>query len=149
MKSNRLTWLLIGLVALICCSSSVIAQTAENWSPTNRGKVPRASGTVIARIWHGRTRSAKAEEYYEYLKEAGIRKIQSIEGNLGVQVFRRTDKDTTEFTVISYWDSMAAIRRFAGADVEKTHNLPKDPEYLLELEPTVKHYEVVLDERRH
>jgi hypothetical protein len=43
---------------------------------------------------------------------------------------------------------MDAIRKYAGADVEKTHNLPKDPEYLLELEPTVKRYEVVLDEWR-
>jgi len=63
-----------------------------------------------------------------------------------VQVLRRTQNEITEFTVISYWDSVDAIRKFAGADIEKTHNLPKDPEYLIELEPTVKHYEVVLNE---
>lgn len=61
------------------------------------------------------------------------KKIQGIAGNLGVQVLRRTVNDITEFTVISYWESRDAIRKFAGADVEKTHNLPKDPEYLLNL----------------
>jgi hypothetical protein len=41
---------------------------------------------------------------------------------------------------------MDAIRKYAGADLEKTHKLTEDPEYLLELEPTVKHYEVALNE---
>jgi heme-degrading monooxygenase HmoA len=52
------------------------------------------------------------------------------------------------FTVISYWESLDAIRKFAGNDIEKTHSLPKDPEYLLEIEPKVKHYEVLLDSRK-
>jgi hypothetical protein len=48
------------------------------------------------------------------------------------------------------WDKMEsldAIRRFAGPEVEKTHGLPRDPEFLLELEPTVKHFDVLLGER--
>jgi heme-degrading monooxygenase HmoA len=103
---------------------------------------------VIARIWHGRTKTSKADEYYKYLTEAGINKIRQIPGNLEVQVLRRSQGDITEFTVISYWESLDAIRKFAGDDLEKTHNLPRDPEYLLELEPRVKHYEVVLDEKK-
>jgi heme-degrading monooxygenase HmoA len=85
---------------------------------------------------------------YEYLKEAGINKIEAIPGNLGVQVFRGTDGKVTDFTVISYWESLEAIRKFAGNDIEKTHPLPKDRQYLLEIEPKVKHYEVLLDSRK-
>ena len=103
---------------------------------------------VIARMWHGRTLTSRADEYYAYLKEAGIDKIEAIAGNLGAQVFRRTDGKATEFTVISYWESQDAIRKFAGDDIEKTHFLPKDPQYLLELEPKVKHFEVLLDDRK-
>ncbi len=77
-----------------------------------------------------------------------MKKIQAIPGNLGVQVLRRTEGDVTEFTVISYWVSRDAIRRFAGDDIEKTHHLPRDPEYLLELEPHVRHFEVVFDKRK-
>lgn len=138
----RLRFLPCALVLVVALTGAVFAQVGP-------GKPAPSGKTAIARIWHGRTKTAKADEYYEYLKEAGIRKIQGIAGNLGVQVLRRTTDDITEFTVISYWESMDAVRKFAGADVEKTYNLPKDPEYLLELEPTVKHYQVVLDERSH
>ena len=99
-------------------------------------------------MWHGRVLTSKADEYYVYLKEAGIDKIEAIEGNLGAQVLRRTDGKTTEFTVISYWQSRDAIKKFAGEDIEKTHFLPKDPQYLLELEPKVKHFDVLYDGRK-
>jgi len=106
------------------------------------------SKTVVARMWHGRTLTSKADEYYAYLKQAGIDKIEAIEGNRGAQVLRRTDGNTTEFTVISYWESRDAIKKFAGDDIEKTHFLPKDPQYLLELEPKVKHFEVLYEGRK-
>jgi heme-degrading monooxygenase HmoA len=103
---------------------------------------------VVARMWHGRVLSSKADEYYAYLKEAGIDKIEAIAGNLGAQVLRRTDGKTTEFTVISYWQSRDAITKFAGEDIEKTHFLAKDPQYLLDLEPKVKHFDVLYDGRK-
>jgi len=104
---------------------------------------------IIARIWHGRTPSSKADGYYQYLNENGVKKIKSIEGNLGIQVFRRVEKDVTHFTVISYWKSLESIRKFAGSDIEKTNHLPRDKEFLLELEPNVVHHEVILDERKN
>lgn len=103
---------------------------------------------VVARMWHGRTRTSIADEYYAYLKAEGIDKIEAIPGNLGAQILRRTDGATTEFTVISYWESREAIKAFAGNDIEKTHFLAKDPQYLLELEPKVKHFDVLYDGRK-
>ncbi len=98
---------------------------------------------MMARVWHGKTKTARAAEYYAYLNEAGVEKIKAIEGNVGVQIFRRTNGDITEFTVISYWTSLDAIKKFAGEEIEKTHPLPRDPEFLIDPEPTVKHFEVV------
>ena len=103
---------------------------------------------MVARIWHGRVRTAKANEYSAYLQKEGIEKIEAIPGNLGAQVLRRTDGKVTEFTVISYWPSRDAIHAFAGTDIEKTHNLPRDKEFLLEMEPKVKHFDVVHDSRK-
>ena len=100
--------------------------------------------TLIARIWHGRTPAAKAEEYTTYLYEAGIKKIESIPGNRGAQMLRKVDGEIADFTVISYWDSVDAIKKFAGEDYEQTHNLPKDPEYLINMEPKVRHLEVMV-----
>lgn len=107
---------------------------------------PASGEARVGRMWHGRVPAAKSEAYTEYLYEAGIKKIRAIEGNKGVQVFRRIDGDVAEFYVISYWGSRDAIRAFAGDDIEKTHNLPRDPEFLLELEPKVKHFDLIVNE---
>src|SRR5262245_35216001 len=93
------------------------------------------TATAIARIWHGQTSAAKAEEYTLYLQEAGIKKIQAIPGNLGVQMFRKIHKDTADFVVISYWESVDAIKKFAGEEYENVHQLPRDSEFLIHPEP--------------
>jgi heme-degrading monooxygenase HmoA len=102
---------------------------------------------MIARIWKGRTRESVAEEYAAYLYEHGVKKLRATKGNLGVQVFRHTHDGIAEFTTISYWGSRDEIRSYAGDDIEKTHHLTRDPEYLLELPPYVQHYDVLIDER--
>jgi heme-degrading monooxygenase HmoA len=98
---------------------------------------------MIARTWHGVTPLAKADEYLDYLHRTGIPDYRAIEGNRGVYVLRRLDGDQAHFLLISLWDSMAAIRRFAGEDVEQARYYPQDADYLLELEPSVTHYEVM------
>jgi heme-degrading monooxygenase HmoA len=102
----------------------------------------------VARIWHGRTPRAKADEYEKYLYSEGIAKIRKLPGNLGVQVLRRDEKEETDFLVVSYWPSRQAVREWAGEEIEKTRYLAKDREYLLELEPTVRHYDVIVAEGR-
>jgi heme-degrading monooxygenase HmoA len=108
---------------------------------------PSAARTSVsvARMWHGRVPTAKANEYTAYLNEAGVQKIRAIEGNLGAQMFRRTENDVAEFYVISYWKSREAIRKFAGNDIEKASFLPKDREYLINPELQVKHFDVLVD----
>lgn len=105
-----------------------------------------ANSTMVARMWHGRTQAEKADTYADYLYESGIKKIRAIPDNLGVQTLRRVEDGVAEFYVISYWKSRDAIRQFAGDDIEKTRHLPRDPEFLLELEPRVKHFDVLVDE---
>jgi heme-degrading monooxygenase HmoA len=111
--------------------------------------IPRAgdgTGQKVARVWHGKVHANQAEKYSKYLYEEGIKKIRAIDGNLGVQVLRRTDGEVTEFYVISYWGSLEAIKKFAGDDIEKTHFLPKDSQYLIDPEDHVKHFELIVDE---
>ncbi|MCI0415826.1 antibiotic biosynthesis monooxygenase [bacterium] len=100
---------------------------------------------AIARMWHGQTPAAKADEYTAYLQEKGITKIQSIPGNLGVQMFRKINQDTADFLVISYWDSVESIKKFAGEDYEKVYQMPRDPEFLINPETKVRHYDVLLN----
>jgi len=105
---------------------------------------PSSTGSkLIARIWHGVTPAARADEYANYLERTGARECRATAGNRGVYVLRRIKQDRAEFTFISLWDSFDAIRRFAGEDYEKAHYYSEDRDFLVELEPFVDHYEVL------
>ena len=97
---------------------------------------------LIARLWHGAVPAAKGDDYAGYLRRTGVTECRATPGNRGVEVLRRTAGGETHFLFISFWDSMEAIKAFAGDDVELAHYYPEDRAYLLELEPTVTHYEV-------
>ena len=98
---------------------------------------------MIARIWHGVTPGSKAEQYLDYLNETGIPDYRATEGNQGVYVLRRIEGNRAHFLLLTLWESLDAIKRFAGPDFEKARYYPEDDEYLLERELTVDHYEVV------
>jgi heme-degrading monooxygenase HmoA len=85
----------------------------------------------IARIWRGRVKRERADEYEKYLYEVGIRPLE--EKALGVESLREDRETESEFVTISYWESVEAMSRFAGKDPRKIHHLPRDPEFLIEL----------------
>lgn len=99
---------------------------------------------MIARIWHGRTLVSQADEYLEYLKRTGIKDIKSTDGNRGIFTFRRIANGEAEFLMISLWDSFDAINKFSGKDLERAVYYPDDKKYLLELDPKVHHFEVLV-----
>jgi heme-degrading monooxygenase HmoA len=99
---------------------------------------------MIARIWHGVTPVAQSDEYVEYLNKSGLADYRATEGNRGVYLLRRVEGDQAHFLTLTFWDSKEAIREFAGEDIEKARYYPEDGEFLIELEPLVKHYEVLV-----
>jgi heme-degrading monooxygenase HmoA len=98
---------------------------------------------MIARIWDGTTRAGDAETYWKYLLETGVSECRKTPGNRGVQVLRRVEGDDAHFRFMSFWESFDAVRAFAGDDLEKAVYFPKDREFLLFLDPKVRHYEVL------
>ena len=98
---------------------------------------------MIARVWHGVTAASKSDEYLDYLNKTGVPDYRETEGNRGVYVLHRIEGDQAHFLLISLWESSDAIRNFAGPDLEKARYYPEDEEFLLELEPKVRHYEVL------
>ncbi len=100
---------------------------------------------MIARVWFGRTPAASYDEYLAYLEETGVRELKATPGNLGVKVWRRLEGDEAEFAVISLWESLEHVKAFAGEDVDVARYYPQDEDFLLELTPRLKHYEVAVD----
>jgi heme-degrading monooxygenase HmoA len=98
---------------------------------------------VIARTWRGWTRRDDAGAYADYIEETGMRAYRETPGNRGAWMLRRDEGDRTEFVTLSYWDSLDAVRAFAGDDVERAVFYPEDDRFLVERETRVLHYEIV------
>jgi heme-degrading monooxygenase HmoA len=97
---------------------------------------------MIARFWHGMVPASKGDAYHDLLMRTGVPDYRATPGNRGVTIFRRDDGDVTHFYLMTYWESMDAVRAFAGDDPERARYYPEDHDFLLEFEPTVTHYEV-------
>ena len=99
---------------------------------------------MIARTWHGAVPANRAAEYATYVRSTGVADLRATEGNQGVYVFRRLENGVAHFIVLSLWRSREDIRAFAGEDIKRARYYPEDESYLLELEPHVSHYEVLV-----
>ncbi len=98
---------------------------------------------MIARTWRGAVRSADADAYAAYMHETGVREYRETPGNRGVWMLRRpVDGDLVEFVMFTLWDSMEAVRAFAGDEPERAVFYPEDERFLVERDETVKHFEV-------
>jgi heme-degrading monooxygenase HmoA len=98
---------------------------------------------TIARIWRGRVRPERADDYAHYLRAAGVTPL--LEKALGAQMFREDRPTETEFITISYWESVEAMSRFAGPDPRRIHHLERDPEFLIALPESVQILEILID----
>ena len=72
----------------------------------------------------------------------GIEHYRSIPGTQGAWILRRSLGDTTEILTFSLWDSMEAVRAFAGENPSRAVFYPEDERFLRERGETVQHYTV-------
>jgi heme-degrading monooxygenase HmoA len=103
---------------------------------------------LIARTWTGKTRQADADGYINYMQATGFKEYLETDGNLGVVALRRTVDDGVEFLFLSFWESIDAVRRFAGEAYGRAVFYPEDDAYLIDRDQHVDHYEVVTGECR-
>jgi heme-degrading monooxygenase HmoA len=97
---------------------------------------------MIARMWHGRVPTSKAQAYRDFLNQRAIGDYQAVPGNLAAYILEREEGAVTHFVTLTFWESLEAICGFAGDELERAKYYPEDKEFLLEFEPTVLHYEV-------
>src|SRR5919206_2049442 len=97
---------------------------------------------MIARTWSGAVRTADADEYARYIGDTGFAEYGRTPGNRGAWLLRRDDAGTTEFIAMSVWESVDAIRAFAGEDIEAAVLYPEDERYLIDGASRIAHYDV-------
>jgi hypothetical protein len=97
---------------------------------------------MTARIWHGVVPVSKCDEYLDLMQRIALPECLATQGNRGAWCLCRTDEDVTHFEMLTFWDDADSIKRFAGDDYSKAKYYDFDSDYVIEMEPGVRHYEV-------
>jgi len=99
---------------------------------------------MIGRLWHGWTTRANAEAYETLLVSEVLPGIHRVPGYQGAYLMRRAAPDGVEFVTLTLFDSMDAVRAFAGEDYEKAVIAPEGRRLLSRFDDRSAHYEIVL-----
>ena len=102
----------------------------------------------IARTWRGLARSDAADAYVQHLETTVFPQIEAIRGHRGARVLRRSVPEGVEFLVETLWDSMDAIRAFAGDDPERAVVEAEARALMLDFDRQVIHWEVASEGAR-
>ena len=99
---------------------------------------------MISRIWHGWTTLENADIYENLLKTEIFTSIaaKNISGYRGIQLLRRQLSNEVEFITIMQFDSLEAVKRFAGEDYEKSYVPDKARRVLARHDDRSQHYEI-------
>jgi heme-degrading monooxygenase HmoA len=99
---------------------------------------------MIGRIWHGWTKPENADPYEQLLREEIFQAIgaKKVAGYKGIQLFRRPLDSEIEFVTIMWFDSLDAVRAFAGEDYEVAVVPPKARVLLSRFDARSQHYEI-------
>jgi heme-degrading monooxygenase HmoA len=102
---------------------------------------------VIARRWTARATVEGGRAYVEFFREALAPALAHIDGYTGALVFDRPLDDGVEITVLTFWESMEAVARFAGDAPERAVVEPEAQAVLRDFDATVDHLTVRIDAR--
>lgn len=100
---------------------------------------------MILRTWHGRTALEDADAYERFLIERAGADYRSVEGFRKLYFTRRDQGDVSHFLLITIWESLEAVKRFAGEDPSKAKYYPEDDKYLLEKEAASLNHAIFLE----
>jgi heme-degrading monooxygenase HmoA len=100
---------------------------------------------VIARIWHGWTSAENADAYEDFLRTKVFPSIHRVPGFLGADLLRHDGSDEIAFVTVTRFESLAAVREFAGDDYERAVVEPEARQLLSRFDERSQHYEVVLE----
>jgi hypothetical protein len=97
---------------------------------------------MIARHWRGWTSKRDSDAYEKLLKDTVLPGLKNVEGYRGGYIFRSDGPQEVEFVVVNLFDSLDAVKRFAGPEYAIPVFEPEARKLLCKIEPMAMHYEV-------
>jgi heme-degrading monooxygenase HmoA len=102
---------------------------------------------MILRSWSAVATRAGADAYAAYVRGTLVPALRRLEGHRGALVLARGAGDEVAVTVLTLWDSMGAIERFAGSDAAAAVVEPEAQALLMRFDSHVQHFDVLVDAR--
>ena len=95
----------------------------------------------ISRHWRGIAKKSSADTYVDHLRTDTFPQLARIPGFIDASILRRDIPEGVVFLVITRWQSMDAIRKFAGPDPERAVVPENVQAMMVRYDRTVVHYE--------
>lgn len=99
---------------------------------------------MIVRTWSARATKAGADAYSSYFQLTLLPQLRELDGFSGAFLLARDDEGLVELTAHTVWDSLDAIRAFAGDDITTAVVEPEALAVLQHSDTTVVHRNVLL-----
>lgn len=99
---------------------------------------------MIARVWRGWASPAYADVYQEHFNSAVLGHLRQIDGFRGARLWRREDHEEVEFVAVTTFESLEAVRAFAGDDYEQAVVEPEARRVLTRFDERCRHYELAV-----
>ena len=98
---------------------------------------------MISRHWTGVAKKEKANEYILHLQNETFKQIQMIPGFISARILQRELNDGIEFLIVTEWESIAAIKQFAGEDPDLAVVPQPVKDMMIRHDRKVRHYEFI------
>jgi heme-degrading monooxygenase HmoA len=98
---------------------------------------------MISRQWRGLAHANQARNYVTHLRTETFPALKKIPGFVDASILSRPCGAGVEFLVVTRWESLDAIAKFAGADPEAAVVPAKAAAMMIEYDPRARHFEVV------
>ncbi len=102
---------------------------------------------MIARMWKGWTSKDNADNYERFVSDVIFPGLKKINGYLGGYIFRKNGETECEFVITNLFESLEAVKEFAGKNYETAVIEPEARRLLSKAEPLATHYEVKKDSK--
>ena len=99
---------------------------------------------MIVRMWRGQAKAAKADAYERFVTTKVFAELPAIPGHRGAYLLKRPIEqgDEVEFIAVTLWESLAAVRGFAGDTIDRAVVEPEARAVLSSFDDVVRHFEL-------
>ena len=98
---------------------------------------------MISRNWTGLCKKEKATDYIHHLRQDTFQQIEKIDGFIRASILKRELPEGVEFQVITEWQSLDAIKQFAGSDYDTAVVPQLVQDMMIRFDKKVRHYEIL------